>query len=74
MLLQPLSAAGAGLIDNVVVKDRAEAISMHKEGRMTEGKPVGVLVGKHAHGVGGLTVHVAHHVDVGSVTDEEQAE
>eukprot|EP00965_Chrysotila_dentata_P241471 6204304-Pleurochrysis_carterae.AAC.1 len=29
---------------------------------MREAKPVGVLVGRHAHGVGGAVLHKEHHV------------
>eukprot|EP00965_Chrysotila_dentata_P196296 6177489-Pleurochrysis_carterae.AAC.1 len=33
---------------------------------MAQGRPVGVIVGKHEHGLGGFDVHCAHYVDAGS--------
>eukprot|EP00965_Chrysotila_dentata_P152470 5038949-Pleurochrysis_carterae.AAC.1 len=52
-----------GLVDNVVVTDQAVGVTTLKEGRMEVAKVVGVLVGTHDHGIAGLPVHVAHHVD-----------
>eukprot|EP00965_Chrysotila_dentata_P010860 353093-Pleurochrysis_carterae.AAC.1 len=37
---------------------------------MSEGRAVGVLVGTQAHGVAGLTVHVAHHVDAATLDED----
>eukprot|EP00965_Chrysotila_dentata_P058580 1943305-Pleurochrysis_carterae.AAC.1 len=62
--------ATGGLIDDKAVNVRAEALTIHKEGRMSEGKPVGVLVGVHPHGLGGLILHAAHHVDADSLDED----
>eukprot|EP00965_Chrysotila_dentata_P065557 2172193-Pleurochrysis_carterae.AAC.1 len=42
--------APGGLIDNEQIQDMAMRITSFKEGKMTSGKPVGVLVGEHQYG------------------------
>eukprot|EP00965_Chrysotila_dentata_P000948 30313-Pleurochrysis_carterae.AAC.1 len=52
-----------GLVNNEKVNDKAISLTTQKEGRMTDPRVVGVLVGVHEHGVAGLLVHMAHHVN-----------
>eukprot|EP00965_Chrysotila_dentata_P262556 6214603-Pleurochrysis_carterae.AAC.2 len=52
-----------GLINNERVQDRAMGLTSFKEGRMPTPKVVGVLVGEHRHGIGTITLNVAHFVE-----------
>uniref|UniRef100_A0A7S4C279 Uncharacterized protein n=1 Tax=Chrysotila carterae TaxID=13221 RepID=A0A7S4C279_CHRCT len=74
MLLRMGAGEHSGLINNAFVADMAVGVTMLKEGRMGTPKVVGVLVGKHAHGIAGLPVHVAHFVDASAFATEEPAE
>eukprot|EP00965_Chrysotila_dentata_P173402 5724565-Pleurochrysis_carterae.AAC.1 len=62
-----------GLFDNNAVSDKAFGVSVLKEGRMVEGKIVGVLVGPHAPGLAGLAVNVAHYVHLDAFAPDEEA-
>eukprot|EP00965_Chrysotila_dentata_P089939 2968973-Pleurochrysis_carterae.AAC.1 len=70
LLLRMGAGEEGGLIGNANVADMAVGVTTLKEGRMAP-KVVGVLVGRHAHGIAGLPVHVAHYVDLAAFEPEE---
>eukprot|EP00965_Chrysotila_dentata_P248477 6208354-Pleurochrysis_carterae.AAC.3 len=62
-----------GLFDNNAVSDKAVEVSVLEEGRIVEGKVVGVLVGKHAPGFAGFAVNVAHYVHCDACAPDKEA-